>query len=91
MELLSEVQTLPFGTSGLVAGFVVLLSIIYSLIVPSPRYNNAKVLRVGKTNLQSWLTWSKAPHMSLGDYIKEGYYKVRIHYHVRVWIAKQNI
>lgn len=77
MESIFDVQALPFRMGSLIAGALLLLSILRQLAFPPQRHNRAKVLRIGKTGVQSWITWDSAPQLSLGKYVKEGYYKVR--------------
>ena len=75
IEPLKDFQIMPLTAGGFLAGALVLLSILRSLVFSS-RYNQAGTRRIGKTNLQSWLTWDTLPAMSLGKYITEGYYKM---------------
>ncbi|KAF2201396.1 cytochrome P450 monooxygenase-like protein [Delitschia confertaspora ATCC 74209] len=76
MDSLSKIHELSFSTGGIFAVVLVCISILTRLARPGKRYNKAKVVRVSKTTLQSWLTWDTPPYLSLGKYIKEGYYSI---------------
>jgi hypothetical protein len=36
----------------------------------------ANVVRIGKSHFQAWMTWDSLPHLSIGKYMTEGYYKL---------------
>jgi hypothetical protein len=63
-------------TGRAVAAGLVLFSVAAPFLIPSKRYNRNKIIRVGKSRLQTWLQWDTAPWLSIGKYVEEGYSQV---------------
>jgi cytochrome P450 len=72
-----DVYLLSFlQNSNLATALCILPLLLGWLLVPRRRYTSANVLRVGKSQLQAWLTWDSLPQFSIGKYVTEGYYKL---------------
>ena len=61
---------------GIVAVVVLIFFILLGFLLPSSRYNQNGVIRIGKSRLRTIVQWDSPPWLSLGTYIKDGYSQV---------------